>query len=690
MATGRKPFKGESQASLIGAILRDDPPAISELQPLSPTLLDRTIKKCLSKDADDRWQSAGDLRAQLEWTRVSPRQNDDRTPNTNRSKAKAWILWVAALVMLAAVSFWALLPSSPRPEEVPTRLSLQLPGEHELGEGIQVPFAFSPDGKELVYVARTPDGKESLYLRQLGSFDARPIPGSEGARGPFFSPDGEWVGFATKNILNKVALSGGPVQTICEIPLQRTGWLLATWTPADTIIFSVGQSPLFIVDARGGEVSPLTTLDVDGGETGHWSPHILPDGKTVLFHVVGSHGNQVQALSLVTKDHRTLVENASSPRLTQSGHLVFMRSNQLWGGAFDTTQLTLTGPPTLLVDEVALTNGGAGYFSVSNTGSLIYLPSGYGVQRRLVWVDRKGQRTALAADPFNFHRPGLSPDDQNLVVTLHEADGHHDLWVYDIERRTRSRLTVEGDNEDAVWTPDGSRIVFSSARTGGSGLYWKSPAARDEAEPLLLSEDVSSVTGELALLRPCSWSPDGSVLAFEKALPGGVRDIWILDHDGKASPLIATEFNEHSAAFSPDGRWIAFVSNESGREEVYVQSYPDGESRWILSTDGGFAPRWSGDGKELFYRWEYAVFSVPVQSEPRFEPGVPGMLFENYDAMAMRANFLQYYDVAADGRFVIVESTRTQPSGPGVASGPRSFRIVLNWFDELEQLVSRN
>ena len=494
MVTGQKAFEGESQASLITAIMSSEPPALSTLQPVTPLALDRIVETCLAKNPDDRWQHASDIKRQLEWIlegngvadvhRAGPHAYGRRVP---------WIL-AALMSAVAALSVWSQLRET-RPADPVTRLVVNLPEDRRLtgaAESFANPIALSPDGRHLVYSAMQ-DHLPQLYVRDMDRFDERPIPGTAGGTSPFFSPDGAWVGFYANGTLQKVPLAGGLPVTICEVPAFRgTG---IHWGTNDRIVFASSSlgSGLFDVPAAGGDPQRLTTPDVESGEFGHTWPQFLPDEKSVLFSIWGGEGDGIAILSLETRERPTILPGATGARFLPTGHLIYGSSGRLQAVPFDLARLEVDGSPMPIldgVDSIPRASGGGSY-AVSRTGSLVYVPASPS-EHSLVWVDHEGRVSPVTEERGSYDIPRLSPDGRRLALNL---DG---TWIYDLERGTRTRLRPGG--QMPVWTPDGSRITFASVLRGPWNLYWKSADEVGEAELLLPSEHSQF---------PMSWSPDG-------------------------------------------------------------------------------------------------------------------------------------------------------------------------------------
>jgi Tol biopolymer transport system component len=672
IATGEKAFEGKSQASLIAKILETDPPPISSLQPMTPPALDRVIKTCLAKEPAERWQAANDLCRELKWIAESGAQAGPSTGGvTPSSKSRhRMVLWAAASLVVAIVGLtvWSLRPAPAVPPRPVTRFTISLPAGQVL-VGLDTPaIALSPDGTRLAYIAAQGTGLPQLYLRAMASPDARPIPGTEGATDPFFSPDGQWLGFFTGGKLRKVSVSGGAAVTLGDASSPQG----ASWGSQGMIAFgSEGDAVLVQVSDAGGTPQALTHLEK--GENDHDWPEFLPGDKTVLFAASGDDraNGQVTIQSLATGVRRNLIQGATHPHYAPSGQLVYAHEGNLMAVPFDLQRLALTGAAVPVVEGVLQsTTSGAAQYSFSATGSLVYVAGTVQatVQNRLLWVSRNGSEQPLPAPLREYTRLRLSPDGRRLAVVIDDQ-----VWLYDLSREALSRFTFEGDQNVApVWTPDGKRIAFVSGKEASGNIFWQLADGSGGLERLTTSEYRQV---------PTSWSADGQLLAFVEFNPNKRFDIWVLRMgDRKAQPFLQTRFNEAAPRFSPDGRWLAYISDESGRYEVYVQPYPGPGGKWQISTEGGTEPVWNPNGRELIYRSGDKMMAVEITTQPGFAAGRPRMLFEGRYLDApnpVTAN----YDVSPDGqRFLITKESEQ-------SSSATQINVVLNWFEELKQKV---
>jgi Tol biopolymer transport system component/predicted Ser/Thr protein kinase len=675
MATGKKAFEGKSQASLIAKIFETDPPPISSLQPMTPLALDRVVKKCLAKEPEKRWQDASDLCDELKWIAEGSSQIA-LTPTAGAKGIRALgrrplILGVGALLLGAAIATlvtWNLKPSPPRPV---TRTVITLPPSQQLALDIGPSLALSPDGAQLAYVAQQ-GGVQQLYLRAMDGLEARPIPGTEGVAEPFFSPDGQWLGFFAGERLKKVSVRGGAAVTLgVGFPFG------ASWGSQGTIAFAAqSASALQQLSDAGSTPQPLTRFA--NGELSHRWPAFLPGGKAVLFtSYTGTVNPQVAVQSVGTGERRNLIQiqGAMQPRYAPSGHLVYAQGGSLMAVPFNPQRLTVTGAAVPIVEGVRQTPPyGAAQYSFSDTGSLVYVPgSAQSAQRRLVWVSRNGAEQPLNAPAHAYFAPRLSPKGLRAVVAIEEQGADSQDWLYDLSRDTLTRFTFEGGNSVPLWTPDGKRIAFQSSKEGALNIFWQLADGTGRLERLTTSEYPQA---------PHSWSPDGQLLAFIEVTPTTGLDIWVLRlSDRKAQPFLRTPFNEGGPRFSPDGHWIAYISDESGQYEVYVQPYPGPGGKYQISTEGGSEPVWNPNGRGLFYRSGDKMMAVDIATQPSFAAGKPRMLFEGRYELSPYP--VPNYDVSPDGQRFLMLKPDEQTSSSSVTQ----IVVVQNWFEELKRRV---
>ena len=659
MATGRKAFEGKSQASLIAAILTSEPPSLSTIQPMTPAALERVVRTCLAKDPDDRWQSAHDIASELKWIAQGSGAGAATTaPGAPRRRTRErWAWTVAGAALLAAAALAAVALRGPRDRGRPIRLSLEQPAK--------APFEFfdhmtvSPDGRNVAFIAHAAGGKQSIWIRPLDSLSARPLAGTDGVTGLFWSPNGGSIGFFADGKLKRIESAGGAPQVLADAAAARGG----TWNEDGVILFApTAYSPLRRVPATGGAVSDVTKLAPR--EDGHMWPVFLPDGRHFVFlgdaSTTPNHSIRLGALD--SPESEKLV----SPAVTNVGfappdRLLFVRAGILVAQRLDVSKRRLVGDPAPLGEQIALADVQHGFdFSVSQTGTLVYRSAN--PETQLAWFDRAGKRLAAIGEPARYGRFELSPDEKQLACERLDADLRHgNLWLVDMSRGSTSRLTAGATSDYApVWSPDGRRVLYGSARTSLADLY-EIASGGGSSQKLVLHDSIDK--------NPTSWSPDGRFALISTIAPNTREDISVLPLSGagKMEPLVATEFTEIDAQVSPDGRWFAYSSDESGRFEVYVQSFSDKAQRYRVSTSGGGRPRWRGDGKELFFVADSVLRSVAISSTAAFEVGPPTDMF--------RIVGVADYAVTRDGqRILAAASTDQAPDQPAT--------VVLNWNAE--------
>ncbi len=679
MVSGLNPFKKGSAMDTATAILGKTPSPLTRYTENIPVLLQHTVKKMLAKEPDRRYQLIHDVRTNLgELIEESGDLiREVAAGPSGASSAAGWWRWAipwsiaVVAVVVAGLALWNLTSPTTSPSTPPVVRSLVALSDDlriaDLSKGV---VALSPDGTHLAYAA-TRDGTTMLFLRAMDQLEAQPIPATEAGSSPFFSPDGQWLGFFADAKLKKVLVSGGAPVILSDVPSPNAS---ASWGAVETIVLTpFVNSSLFHVSAEGGTLQPLTTLDSANGESDNVSPQVLPDAKAVLFTVVSAGNVQIVVQSLETEERRVVLEGVTGARYVPTGHLVYPEAGTLMAVTFDLEQLKVTGSPIPILQGImeSGTPSRFAHFAFSDTGTLVYVSTDTNPRqgRTLVWVDRKGAEEPLAAPPRIYFHPRLSPDGQKAAVTI-EVNDQENISVYDIRRDAWTQLTFE-DGHFPLWTPDGKRIVFASTRFGPQNLFWKPADGTGAAERL--SESALSHTAH-------SWSPDGKSLAFTELHPTSSGDIWVLPLEGERTPwpFLQTPSSETGVVFSPDGHWVAYRSNESGRQEIYVQPFPSTGAKWLISTEGGEEAAWAGSGSEIFYRNGDQMMAVDITTEPTFTHGKPKLLFEG---RYVRAGFRSAYDVTPDGqRFLMIKESEQE-------STVTQLNIVLNWFEELKRLV---
>jgi serine/threonine-protein kinase len=674
MLTGRMLFSGETVPETMAFVMTKEPDWAA-LPKETPLRLRELLRRCLIKESRSRIRDIGDVRIALE---EGFSQTEAPQPQKN---AVPWMLAVG-VSLVAGVAMWASLRGAPAALLPLVRLSIDPPGfamTPELtAKGPSI--ALSPDGTRLVYTARGPDGRLRLHTRPLDQEQVTLLAGTEDAYNPFFSPDGQWIAFFTPGKLKKVALVGGAVVDLCDAPAGYGG----SWGDDDNIIAALNPvGGLSKISANGGRIQPLTQLKTDNQETVHRFPQVVSGADAVLFTANSNRQGdlenaQIEVQSLRTGDRRTLLTGGSYGRYVPSGHLVFMRQGVLYAAPMDGRRMILTGPAAPAVESVASSaNYGFAQLDVSRSGTLVYV-RGRTTNQTLVWLEGGGRVQPLRTAPAVYSGPPrFSPDGKRLAVGVSEG-GNTDVWTYDWERDTLTRLTfTPGRDFYPVWSPDGSHIAFSSSRDGKpENLYWM--RADGAGEAIRLTESKNSETA-------FSFSPDGTQLAFAELGRPTNWDLWTLPLQdprsnqgkfGKPEVFLQTASDERWPMVSPDGRWLAYGSDESGRFEIYVRRFPGPGGKWQISTEGGERPIWSKTRPELFYRNSKGMMVASYT--------VSGEAFGAVKAQvwAEKKDLSLDYDLTPDGtRFAVIEAGSTDET-----SRPQ-LTFLLNFFDELRRIA---
>jgi dipeptidyl aminopeptidase/acylaminoacyl peptidase/predicted Ser/Thr protein kinase len=652
MLTGRRAFSGSSQASLIGAIMTSEPPAIATLVPISPPALDRVVRTCLRKDPDDRWQSAHDLGAELRWILEAGSQAGVAAPLSRRRVRRESLAWaVAALAGLGmiAAAVWALRRPAPAGGVVRLAVARSVTAPYEgFGEA-----SISPDGRRIVFTAAGSGGTTQLWLRDLDRETPRPISGTDGGEQPFWSPDGKHLGFFARGQLLRIDVGGGPARVLCPAPGPRGG----SWGSANVIAFSVlgPGTGVMQVPAEGG--APKAATKLAPTEEAHRWPSFLPDGRHFVFlgDAVHTEDHHLRVGSLDSTESLELSQAVSRPVWADPGYILYVRGGALLAQPFDQRALRFTGDPITIGENIAQTIENHGFeFSASPAGVLTYRSAS--PLSRTSWFDRSGKAVATFGEPRQIGDIALSPDGSHLAWMQRDSDGRPgDIWVRDLERGVETRLSPDPAGDyGPQWSPDGNEVVWSSYRSGGGDLYAASPF--EAAAPRLL-------VGSPAEKAVESWGP--GVLLFTVNQPD--NQLWALPLTPPGEPhrlgTVAAEVS--SAQLSRDGRWMVYMGRDSGRPEVYLQAYPPTERRWQVSTAGGVRPRWRADGREVFFvNLSGDLVAVDIQAGPSPTIGAAHTLFH--------LGAFEDWDAAPDGqRFLFVQRIEDQYLAP--------ITVVLNW-----------
>ncbi len=677
MLTGRRPFDGDTPAEVLAQILAREPD-LGLLPSATPTPVRRLLRRCLEKESTRRLPDIGVARIEIDDALAgAPGSDADAQSALSSPRTRTWLAVAALAGALVGGGFIYSRLASP-PEEAPVRASIALGQMLDLG--VQQPaIAISPDGKRIVY--RTSE-QGPLLSRMLTDTASTAIPGTEGGLIPVFSPDGRWLAFFVRHALKKVSLDGGTVVTIATLPknVGTQEFRGASWGDNGTIAFtSSTRGGLFGVSDQGGEARALTTLDRNAGEAAHRWPHLLPGGNAVLYTVKSTNlqtfdDAQIVARSLVTGEQRAVAQGALAQYLP-TGHLVVARAGALYAVRFDPTRLAVSGRPVKVADGlVTHPESGGAQVAISRTGTLVYAPgSSHAAERPLLSVNRDGTARPIVARAAPFFRPRFSPDGRQVAMVIDAPFSK--IWVLDVERGTLSRASqLAGDQDRPTWMPDGVHMTFAGdPEHGGTVRPFSDRIDGTESAKLLFDSEQS--------LAPMSWSADGKHLLYGQVGAATGQDVWVFAAEGRGStPFLQGAANESAARFSPDGLWVAYMSDESGRPEVYVRPFPGPGTRSQVSIEGGAAPVWSRDGREVFFAKGGELFAAPVTLGHRFASGSVQRLlsgpyaFDEFDEM--HAN----YDVAPDGRHFVVPRSRGDTS-------PRHLELVLNWFEDLERLA---
>ncbi len=676
MATGKRAFGGKSQASLITSIMGSEPAALSQVAPMMPPALERLVQACLAKDPTARLQSAHDIKLQLSWISEGGSQAGVPKVVARKRRSRERLAWTVAAVAIVVAAGTAAFSRRPAPETQPVHASLQPPRGVLFSSSTDkpLPLAISPNGSVVAFCARAGEGPDVLWVRSLGQSDAHPLAGTEGAEGPFFSPDGRALGFFADGILKRVDVAGGPVITLVGDRVDPRG---GTWSQDGHILFTRDSyGPVSMVAADGGTVSSVTALDSTRSEATHRYPYLLPDGRHFLYLArrsgAGAGESPIIYVGEIGSTERKQVLEVASNVVYASGHLLYVRGTVLVAQRFDAGSLAVTGPAIPLVDDVRMDERfSRGVFAASTNGVLVCMTGNTQSRTQLRWLDRSGRALGDVGEPADYTyggTPNISPDGGSAVLPIANLDrGTSDVWLVDLTSGRRRKLTVDADDHPAaVWLPDGRSVAVTSRTSGPGGL------------------DVLAIDGtqsrRIVPTADFAWpqSAWGDRLLFWIQNPAGQRLEVVLQvvspsGNGDAQLFMATKSGD-TAQFSPDGRWVAYVSEETGRPDVFVAAFPQPGGRWQVSQAGGTEPRWNRNGRELFFiDLQNNLVSVEVEATTAgFQPGAARELFQFHGAGG-----LWRYDVSPDGdRFLV-----TDPLDEDLAS---PVTLITDWTRKLE------
>jgi Tol biopolymer transport system component len=680
MLTGKTPFEGETLTDTVAAIVKNEPDW--HALPLgTPVLIRSLIARCLRKDPAQRLHDIADGRFQIEEVLNDPVGPAAVVVPARKHRERA--AWIAAVLVLGTAVFFAARPSITSssgglitfPVFPPERTVFSA----AINTTVNVPsFALSPDGHALAFSAEAPGARPTLWLRSMDQMGARQLAGTEDAEDPIWSPDSRWIGFFADGKLKKIAAAGGPVQVIVQASTDFRG---GSWGPDDTILFGSGREPILSVSAAGGPTTPVTAIDASRQEGTHRTPQVLPDGHHFLYSIFGGRTDQngVYAGSLDGKTKRLLIHGYTSAIYAPPGYLLFVDGDTLLGQAFDAEHLELKGQPFLVAEHVGRTTAFMSAISASRTGTIAY--AGILSQNsRLAWIDREGNPLGSTGTPEGDYADfRLSPDETHLAASLVDPRTNAlDIWLTDLARSSTSRLASGGlVTASALWSPDGTQLTFRSNRKGFIEFYQRSTAGGGNDRLVLSLEAIRAAQIPSNNLVPTDWSPDGRQIMFSVPAPAFGNDLWLLPlgEEGKPAKFIASPAEEMHGNFSPDGRLVAYTSNESGKFEVYVETVPRSDRKWTVSTSGGYEPRWRTDGREIYYLAEdRKLMAVSVGAGPSF--GIPKPLFQTRVPAGVNPNRTHYVP-SRDGQRFLVNMALDAPISP--------ITVVVNWTATLKK-----
>ena len=663
MLTGERAFQGKSQLSVASAILEKEVTPIQSLKPLTPPGLEHVIQRCLAKDADDRWQTGRDLAGELEWITEGGGKSSDGSvaagaPARNTRSMLGWLVAAAlAASLIAAAVWWRKPQAAPKTMYFAAAFPSTARG-----------MAVAPNGQTVAVAAYKEDERVGvLWLYEVGGKQTKVLPGSEDASFPFWSPDGKSIGFFSDGKLKRIDIEGGAAQTICDAPTGRGG----SWNQDGKIIFTPnGEMGVLVqeVAASGGTPAAISVPDPSlDGASQRW-PVFLPDGKHYLFMTFNARmqfaKSAIYAGELGSRNKKFLLNSETNAAYAEPGYLLFYRDGSLFAQRFDANKLEMSGEPqTILTGVQNLPRIGFAAFATSN-GQVLVAQTGTGASlSRMEWFDRKGDEIGAVGKQDVYANVVLSPNGKMVATDrTDETNQNTDVWIYELQGNGMKRMTFDpAIDATPVWSPDGKQLVFASGRNQTFDLYLRNTDGTQEEKPVEQEEGHDKY--------PTAWSPDGRHILYLRG-----PEVWSLSlPEMKRQLFLKSSASVKNSQFSPDGKWVAYDSNESGRWEVFVTSFPEARGKWQISTGGGRQPRWRGDGKELFYLTPDAkMMAVPVNSGVNFEAGAPAMLFQANPRELVATSEIAGYDVSKDGqRFLINTQVNTDAARP--------MSVILNW-----------
>jgi Tol biopolymer transport system component len=673
MLTGKRAFTGKSQISVMSAILEKEPQAVSTVQPLTPPALEHVIQRALTKDPEERWQSAADVKAELKWIAAAGRPAEAAKRKRNRmvpALAAACILLIGAL---ALTIFFRPAPTSPAVE---VRASIPAPEKTDfllMDDDAAGPVVISPDGTNLAFTARDDQGRPRLWIRALSGGESRPLSGTEGGTYPFWSPDSKWLGFFANGKLRKAPIGTGPVLELADAARARGG----SWGTNNMILFAPEPtSPILMVSASGGTPKPVTAINRELHTTHRW-PTWLTDGNRFLY-LASSHGNPaanehngVYLASLDGKKERMLMPSDSNA-VVASGYLLYVQNDILMAVPFNERSGEVNGDPAPLAQDVSHNPGTwRSAVDVSRSGVLVYQTGNSAKPSELLWLAPGSKAATRAAESNdNYRELRLSPDGHKLAVTI--GSPHSELWIYDLTRGVKTRLTFSnlGFVSTAAWAPDGGHVAFSEVGSGGSKIYVKEAGGSGQQEEMTSLGTILNTVDD--------WSKDGQYLLYHAAAPPLPISLYVLPLKGEHRPklfLTSAPFPILEAQFSPDGKWVAYLSSESGGVEAYVTSFPDASGKWLISADGAHALRWSANGQALLYeRMDGNIVKVPFAA--RGKSAEIGAAQPYLNSRPRPTSYGEAWDVAADGRAIV---------NTDIGESTHAINVVVNWTAGLKK-----